>query len=326
MRRLKVGVIGCANIAERMVLPAMRSMEEWELAAVASRSLEKAKRFAGKFNCEPIENYESLLEREDIEAVYIPLPNALHYEWVMKALARGKHCLVEKPMGCDYASVKNMVETARHHQVCLFENFMLVYHSQHDFIREKLKDNEIGEIRCFRCSFGFPPLSKDNIRYDKALGGGALLDAGGYLLKACQLMEGDGPPLTVTAAYLKIDPGTGVDIYGGAFLSNRQGLFAQIAFGFDNFYQCNYEIWGSKGKITAHRAFTAGPGIKPKVVIEKQDVYDDLLLPPDNHFVNILWAFYRSITQKDAAREGEYKKILRQAALLKEVQDNARKN
>ena len=326
MKRLRIGVLGCANIAKRMMIPAIRSMEEWELAAAASRSLEKAKRFAEKFNCEPVEGYEPLLEREDINAVYIPLPNGLHYEWGMKALGKKKHCLVEKPMACDYASAKHMVETARQHQVSLFENFMFVYHSQHDFIREKLKNNEIGEIRCFRSSFGFPPLPRDNIRYDKTLGGGALLDAGGYLLKACQLILGEDPPLTVPAAYLKMDPGTGVDIYGGAFLRNREGLFAQIAFGFDNFYQCNYEIWGSKGKITAHRAFTAGPGIKPKVVIEKQDKYDEFLLPPDNHFVNILKAFYRSITQKDAYREEEYRQILLQAALLQEVQDNAGKN
>ena len=318
--------MGCANIAERMVIPAIRSMEEWELAAVASRSPEKAKRFAEKFDCEPVDGYEALLEREDIEAVYIPLPNGLHYEWAVKALGRRKHCLVEKPMACDYTSAKHMVETARQSQVSLFENFMFVYHSQHGFIREKLKNDEIGEIRCFRSSFGFPPLPKDNIRYDKTLGGGALLDAGGYLLKACQLIEGEVPPLTVTAAHLKIDPETGVDIYGGAFLSNRQGLFAQIAFGFDNFYQCNYEIWGSKGKITAHRAFTAGPGIKPKVVIEKQDKYDEYLLPADNHFVNILKAFYRSITQKSAGREGEYSEILRRAALLQEIRDNAEKS
>jgi len=325
MKKVKIGVLGCASIAERMMIPAIRSMEEWELAAVASRSIEKAKRFAEKFNCEPVEGYEPLLEREDIEAVYIPLPNGLHYEWGMKALGKRKHCLVEKPLSCDYMSAKNMVETARQHKVSLIENFMFVFHSQHEFIREKLKNNEIGEIRCFRSSFGFPPLPEGDIRYDKTLGGGALLDAAGYLLKACQLILGEDPPLTVTSAYLKIDPETGIDIYGGAFLRNREGSFAQIAFGFDNFYQCNYEIWGSKGKITAHRAFTAGPGIKPKVVIEKQDKYDEFLLPPDNHFVNILRAFNRSITQKGALREGEYGQILRQAALLQEVQDHAGK-
>jgi predicted dehydrogenase len=321
MEKLKIGVLGCANIAQRMVIPAILASGVFELAAVASRSLEKAKIAAEKFNCDPVEGYENLLEREDIDAIYIPLPTGMHYEWAMKAMEKGKHCLVEKPIAHDYASVEKMVETARKSGVSLFENFMFLYHSQHRFIREKIEGGEIGEIRCFRSSFGFPPLPKGNIRYDKELGGGALLDAGVYPLRASQMILGDN--LAAPSAYLKIDPETGVDIYGGGFLTNRQGLFAQIAFGFDNYYQCSYEIWGSKGKIRAERAFTAGPGFKPKVIVEKQDEYHEYVLPPDNHFANILKTFHRSIVEEGFDREGPFCQILNQARLLQEIQDNA---
>jgi hypothetical protein len=214
-----------------------------------------------------------------------------------------------------------MVEIARERGVSLFENFMFLYHSQHRFILEKIEGGEIGEIRCSRSSFGFPPPPKGDIRYDKDLGGGALLDAGVYPLRASQMILGDN--LSAPSAYLKIDPETGVDIYGGGFLTNRQGLFAQIAFGFDNYYQCSYEIWGSQGKIRAERAFTAGPGFKPKVIVEKQDEYHEYELPPDNHFVNILKAFHRSVVEQGYDREAEFRQILNQARLLQEIQDNA---
>ncbi|MCP5105097.1 MAG: Gfo/Idh/MocA family oxidoreductase [bacterium] len=324
MKKLKIGVLGCANIAGRMVITAIRASGVFELTAVASRTLGKAKKLAETFGCDAVEGYDNLLEREDIDAVYIPLPPGLHREWAVKALEKGKHCLVEKPIAHDYASAEEMVETARKNGCSLFENFMFVYHSQHRFIREKLESGEIGEIRCFRASFGFPPLAEGNFRYDKNLGGGVLLDAGVYPLKAAQLILGGD--LTAESAYFKMDPGLGVDIYGGAFLSNRRGLFAQIAFGFDNFYQCSYEIWGSKGKITAERAFTAGPGFKPKVVIEKQDQCFEYLLPPDNHFVNILNEFSRSIVEKEYDRDVQFRQILNQARLVREVKANAHWN
>lgn len=323
MKKLKIGVLGCASIADRMVIPAIQSSGAFELAAVSSRSAERAKTFANKFGCEPIEGYETLLNREEIDAVYIPLPTGLHHEWAVKALEKGKHCLVEKPIAHDYSSAEQLVETARRYNLSLFENFTFVYHSQHRFIRDRLDSGEIGEIRCFRSAFGFPPLPADNFRYDKSLGGGALLDAGVYPLRASLLILGENSTLNVTSASLKTDPERMVDIYGGAFLTDGEGGFSQIAFGFDNFYQGNYEIWGSKGKIRAERAFTAGPGIKPKVIIEKQDDFHELILPADNHFVNILKSFHDSI--KHGTFEYHYNGILRQARLLQEVQDCAEK-
>ena len=312
---IRIGVLGCAKIADRSIIPTIQSMDEFELVAVASRTLAKAKKYAKKFNCEAIEGYQDLVERDDIDALYIPLPIGLHHEWVVRSLENEKHVLCEKSLAINYESALKMVESARANAKVLMENFMFVHHSQHKFVLDQLKNGEIGEIRCFRSSFGFPPFPKNNIRYIKALGGGALLDAGTYTLKASQFILQE--ELRVKAAHLTIDPAGDVDLFGGALLTSKSGIITEIAFGFDNYYQCNYEVWGSKGKITSERAFTAGPGIRPRVIIEKQDEKHEFILPEDNHFINIFTHFYNSIVLKKL--ENNYEELLTQAKLLSET-------
>ena len=124
-----------------------------------------------------------------------------------------------------------------------------------------VEDGRIGSLRLLRASFGFPPLDKDNFRYDPTLGGGVLIDAAAYMVKVSQFWLGGN--LKVKAATLNYV--NGVDIHGGAYLTGENGEISEVAFGMDNFYQCNYELWGSEGKITADRAYTAPPGFKPKI-------------------------------------------------------------
>lgn len=318
MNKLSIGVLGCANIAKRSVIPAMLGTEELELVAVASRVKEKAKEFGGLFNCEAIEGYQNLIDRKDIDAIYMPLPTGLHEEWVIKALKAGKHLLIEKSLAMDYASAQRMVALAKEKGLLIMENFMFLYHGQHRFVKDLIAKGEIGEIRCFRSSFGFPPLDPTNFRYNKALGGGALLDAAAYTIRASQLFLADD--LKVQAASLNTD-GKEVDIYGGGFLKSSSGSFAEVAFGFDNFYQCSYEIWGSEGKIIAKRAFTSGENFTPTITLEKQLKQFDYKVDAENHFVNILNEFKRCVTEND--RQNKYNEILDQARLIQEFRDKA---
>ncbi len=295
MSKIKIGVMGCASIAKRLFIPAILSCNHLELLAVASRSL------------------------PELDAVYIPLPTGLHYKWIIKALQAGKHVIAEKSLAHDYDLVKLLVGEARRLNLVLFENFQFKYHSQFEFVKQQIQANSIGKIRCFRSSFGFPPFTSDNIRYKRELGGGSLLDAGAYTLKASQIFLGKN--LEVLAASLQQEPENEVDIAGSAMLRNNQGIISQVSFGFDNFYQCNIEIWGSLGKITMERAFTAGPGFKPKVVIEKQDERYEFLLASDNHFVNILDDFSLAITSGDTNRQLD--ENLDQARMIQEIKTNA---
>jgi hypothetical protein len=318
-RTLGVGVMACANIARRSFIPALLTSEHTHLVAVASRCGKKADEFASRFDCEAITGYEGLLGRPDIDAIYMPLPTGLHEKWVSRSLKAGKHVLVEKSFSMDYASAQRMVNLARSSNLLVMENFMFLYHSQLDFVKNLVESGEIGELRSFRSSFGFPPLDKNNFRYNKALGGGALIDAAAYTIRASQLFLGND--LEVKAANLVTPQDVEVDIYGGAYLATRAGMFSEVSFGFDNFYQCNYELWGSRGKLTAWRAFTAGPGFAPTVSVEKQGERFDHQLGADNHFVNILTEFVRCIHSGEF--EHKYREIENQARLLGEVRQLA---
>lgn len=317
-QKIKIGVLGCANIAAKSMIPAILSSNLYELVAVCSRTKEKAETLANQFQCEAIEGYENIINRKDIEALYIPLPTGLHKEWVIKALLTNKHVLVEKSLAVNYNEAKEMVYTAQDRQLLIMENFMFQYHNQHQLVKQLISDGKIGELRCFRSSFGFPPLDKNNFRYSKQLGGGALLDAGAYTIKASQLFLGEN--LTVKSAVLN-RLNNEVDIYGGALLVNPQGVFSEIAFGFDNFYQCNYEVWGSKGKIIAHKSFTPAPHHQPLISFEQQDNKVEYFANAENHFVSILKEFYSAMEQNNFYPK--YEEILSQSRLIDEIQQKA---
>jgi predicted dehydrogenase len=322
MNKLKVGILGCANIAIRSLAHAFKEHPFYDLIVIAGRSIDKTNEVSTKFKCEALFSYQELIDRADLDLVYIPLPNSLHYEWVIKALRSGKHVLCEKSLGCNYEEVESMVFEARNNNRLLIENFQFRFHSQHDFVKKMISSGEIGQVRSFRSSFGFPPFEDvNNIRYKSELGGGALLDAGAYTIKATQFILGDG--FMVKSANLNISKEKNVDIFGGIYMQNNFGQFAELSFGFDNFYQCNYEIWGSKGKITVTRAFTAGPGFEPSVIVEKSGYYETFRLPSDNHFSNLL-TFIKETIQVGVF-ENENLQNLQQANNIRQVSNLARK-
>lgn len=311
------GILGCANIAINAVVPAVLRSDENATLYIASRNNKKAKTTADHFGCFYVNTYDELLNVKEIDVVYIPLPTGLHYEWVKKAVLSGKHVLVEKTATNNYKEALELISLAKEKEVAIVENFQFQHHSQHQYVFNLLQKGEIGEIRCFRSSFGFPPFSENtNIRYKKELGGGALLDSGAYVLKATSFMMGDG--FEVKSAYLKLNNVFDVDWFGGAFLVNeKKNIFSEVAFGFDNFYQCNYEIWGSKGKITSTRAFTAKADFTPTIVIEKQGYKEEIELPKDDHFANMISYFISIIKVKSF--EKEWENILIQAKLIDDV-------
>lgn len=324
MKVIRLGVLGCASIARRMVLPAMKIIPNIQLIAVASRTYDKAAEFAAEFNCRAVVGYENLLMLPEIDAIYMPLPTGLHYKWAHLALDAGKHLFLEKSLACDLSEAQSIVEKARSKGLLVKENYMFEYHSQQAVVSELVR-TRVGQIRLFRANFGFPPLQHDNFRYDPSLGGGALLDAGGYVLKSLGVFFPDDIP-RVRAATLTMGD-SGVDI-AGAVMVDLEGkghcIPAHLAFGFDHHYQCDIEVWGSQAKLTTDRTFTAGPGYEPKVRIESAERVDTVALPMDNHFKKILARFSESILLKDYSTE--YNAILRQAELQESVRDSAKIN
>jgi len=310
---IRIGVMGCASIAQRMVIPAIVLSPRYILAAIASRSLLKALLYTQQFGGDPVEGYEALLSRKDIDAVYIPLPTAQHHYWAKRALESGKHVLIEKSLAPNFAEAEDIVQTARTNNLMVKENFMFVYHRQFSMIRTILETGRLGALRCVRSSFGFPPFPDlDNIRYQKELGGGALLDAGAYTIKAAIMLRDN--ILKISGATSFTDPELGVDINGGILMNYDDGCVVETAYGFDHYYQCSLELWGSKGRLTASRIFTAGPGVKPEVTIEDNNGREVINVEEDNHFLNLLNDFAATIHSGNFG--SSYSEILAQARIL----------
>lgn len=320
-RALRMGVLGCADIAIRRLLPVMATCEGAEIVAIASRTREKAERVAAQFGCAPVTGYRALLERDDIDAVYIPLPPQLHYEWVVQALEAGKHVLAEKPLCTNYADTVALMELARERRLVLAENFMFLHHSQHRAVRAMVDEGTVGRLEVFSSAFGVPPLNPASFRYQPDLGGGALLDVGVYPLRAAQLYLPDG--LEVLAATLRMDEATGVDVAGTALLAGPDGLSVQIAFGFEHSYRCTYALWGSTGRISVDRAFTPPDQLKPPVRVERQDRVTELAMPADHQVHNALQAFVEQV-RFGLPGPVEEEATLRQARLLESVRKTAR--
>jgi NDP-hexose-3-ketoreductase len=316
-KKINIGVLGCANIAQRYLIPSICKNNLFQLVGVASRSKKKADSFASIFNTKAYYSYESLLEL-DLDAIYIPLPNGLHYEWIKKALNKNIHVLVEKSLACNLAEVQELNLFAKNNGLVLMENFQFKFHKQLKFIQDEIDLGKLGEIKLLRSSFGFPPFAdKDNIRYQKAIGGGALLDAGAYTIKIAQIFLGS--EIYIEGASLDKPFDKEVDISGSAYIKLKNSyVTAQIAFGFDHFYQNSLEIWGSKGKLTASRILTAGPGVKATVRIEGSDGYDNLHELEDDHFHNMLNHFSGLIHTQNGI-DNEYDQNVNQARLIGEI-------
>jgi NDP-hexose-3-ketoreductase len=319
-RQLAIGVIGCADIAVRKVLPALVAQDRIRLVAVASRDRAKAQRVGAMFGCAGVAGYRALLARDDLDAVYIPLPPALHHDWVSAALAAGKHVLVEKPLCTTYADTAAVVALARSRGLVLAENFMFLHHGQHAEVQSLVSTGLIGPIRVFSGSFAVPPLRSTSYRYRPELGGGALLDTGVYPLRAAQLfLPGE---LEVLGACLRVDAGTGVDVAGSALLCTADGVSIQLDFGFEHAYRSRYALWGGAGRISVLRAFTPPDQLRPVVRLEQQDRLTELSLPPTDQVANSMTAFADAVLS-DSTRLSLGEAQLRQAALLERIRQVA---
>ena len=322
MRTLRIGVMGAAQFARQTMVPALLRSGVGKLVAVSSRSATTAAAWASECGCDGVAGYDALVERNDLDAIYMPLPTGLHAEWCAKALAAGKHLLVEKSFAANLAEARPLVEMARTRHLLIMENFHFTVHAQWARLALFMTNGEIGKVHLMRSTFGFPPLPPDNIRWKAELGGGALLDAGAYVAKVSRLLLGVG--LEVAGACLLRDASTGVDRYGEATFRNSLGQVAQVAFGFDYHYQCNLELLGTMGKMTADRVFTAKPGFQPTLQVETESGIRREVLPADDAYANMWRHFSVVLASGDYAQA--WGDILDQSRVLDRIRATAADN
>lgn len=332
---IRIGVLCPSEIAFRRFMPALKQLDRFEyvgLAAATEREfsgadsdqvrdseLEKAEKFAAEHGGKIFSGYESLMTSDEIDAVYIPLPPALHFRWAKKALECGKHILLEKPFTTSLEDTKELIAIAENRRLAVHENYMFAYHTQLNWVKEQINSGVIGDVRLIRIDFGFPFRGANDFRYCKALGGGALLDCGGYTLKLASMLLGD--TVRVTESQLCGKDGFEVDIYGSATLKNDNGLTAQVSFGMDNSYRCSLDIWGSSGSIYTNRILTAPAGYSPVMTIRNADGEKNVELPADDTFRKSIEAFADCISDSKK-RADKYAEIIRQSGLVDKFERN----
>ena len=319
---MRLGIIGCAEIAHRRFMPAVQDVSGIEPVAVSEEyAPDKLKEFTADYPMDAMDSHAALIAREDIDCVYIPQPPALHFKWARAALQAGKHVLIEKPSTTCYADSKALVDLAREKGLALHENYMFQYHAQIEAVQNLLSEGVIGDLRLFRADFGFPLRAQNDFRYNPALGGGALLDAGGYPVRLAAKLLGD--TARVTAAHMQYLPGFEVDMAGSVTVENEEGLVFQIGYGMDCGYRCALECWGSKGRLMTGRIFTAPPGFTPTVQIETANGTETRELPEDAHFQYSIEEFLRE-TENAEARNKMYDQILLQASMIEDIRSRSK--
>ena len=241
------GILAAGRIAHTLA-NAITNSETGEVAAVGSRSMDKAEEFASKYaGCKAHDSYEALIADDSVDAIYVATPHPMHVEWTIKALNAGKSVLCEKPMGLNHAEVMAMVHAAEQNQQLLVEAFMYRMHPQTQKVRDLLDEAAIGELRHITATFGFnAPFSESGRLYAAELGGGGIMDVGCYPVSMCRLIVGSEPTRVVATGKLAQ---TGADIYTSALLEFENGVGAHVATGVGQQLDNNLSIFGSRGSL-----------------------------------------------------------------------------
>jgi predicted dehydrogenase len=247
---LRIGVMGCGNIARQFVA-AVASSPHVRVAAAASRDPAKSADFAKTFGIERAQgSYEALLADPALDIIYVPLPNTMHLEWVVKAAQSGKHVLSEKPLALTLAEARTMFAAAKANGVMLLEAYPYWFQPQTRDMMDLIYSGAIGEVRSVQASFGFNLMNQpgvlDNIRMKPDMGGGALLDAGSYVMSLIRLVMGEAP-LRVMAHATMVE--SGVDISTSATLFFAGERTAQLHCAMNVGYHRLATILGSGGVI-----------------------------------------------------------------------------
>ncbi len=332
--RIKIGIISPSEIAFRRFMPAITKLSEnFEFVGLAIASKEewngkyneeikeiellKTRKFIDQYGGKVFFSYKELITASNVDAIYLPLPPGLHFKWASLALKNKKHVLIEKPSTTKLEDTKKLINIAKENNLALHENYMFIYHSQIEKIKELIDSKIIGDTRLIRANFGFPKRAENDFRYNKELGGGALLDCAGYPIRLMSYLLGDD--IHVDASKLFFNE-KDVDLYGSVQLSTSEQV-AQIAYGMDNSYKCDIEIWGSIGTISTNRVFTAPDSLEVDINVKTNNDEKQIHLKKDDTFKKSIQTFLNAINDENR-RNMIFKNMENQMRLIEEVREN----
>lgn len=257
--KLRWGILGAARINQQL-MPAIVEANNSALVAIASRRSGAAAETLAQYapqqkNVKIYDSPESLLENDNIDAVYIPLANNEHAEWTLRAIEQGKHVLCEKPMALTVSDIEAIDNAAQKHNVIVMEGFMYRFHPQHSRVKEIIASGLIGDVRSVRSCFSYIMQPARHYRIAGTIdeGSGAMWDIGCYAIHAARLPFPNDLPVAISAMAKHID--TGADISCNGIIDFADGKYAHFDFGFEHARRAEYEIIGSKGGLKCHNVW-----------------------------------------------------------------------
>ncbi len=252
MKKLNWGIIGLGKIANTFAED-LQKAENCQLYAVASRSMEKAQQFANRFKAKKaFASYNELIVDQSVNVVYIATPHAFHFEWALQCLKHKKHVLCEKPLCLNFKQTQALINEAKAQNCFLMEAIWSRFMPATKKLLELLLENRIGKINSIEADFGFKPTYNESSRlFNKALGGGSLLDIGIYPIFLSLLCL--GKPTEITALARKTP--TEVDASCLMLFDYATGEKANLKSTFENTTPSEAELFGTKGSIKLHSRF-----------------------------------------------------------------------
>lgn len=262
---IRWGILSSAKIGVTHAIPAIRETEGNKVVAIASRTAEKAQEVARRFGVvRAYDNYEAVLDSDEIDAVYVPLPSSHHVEWSHKAANAGKHVLCEKPIALRASDIDTLIEARDANGVEVSEAIMAIYHPQWRKVRALIADGAIGALRHVTASFAYYNVDPGNIRNQIETGGGALPDIGCYPLATTRFVTGASALRAL--AHIRRDPAFSTDVdvaarvdFGGFTLSMHVGT--QMA------WRQTACFHGELGFLEVSAPFNAVPGQAETVLL-----------------------------------------------------------
>ena len=289
MTSVRWGIISTAKIGMEKVIPAIQAASNCDVVAIASRSPGRATAAADHLGIpSSFDSYQDLLDAEDIDAVYIPLPNDQHAEWVMRAARAGKHVLCEKPLAMSAAQAAEMVQTCSEAGVLLMEAFMYRHHPTWVTTIDLVRSGAIGEVQAVHSWFSYFNDDPSNIRNQTEHGGGALMDIGCYSINLSRLVFDDEP--AAIEAIVKRDPVLGVDTVTSAVLAFPRGGQAVFTCSTRAEDSQGVHIIGTGGRIEIDIPFNIPPLLETRIRMTAggdppvEPAAETIVFPPANQY------------------------------------------
>lgn len=294
-RKIRWGVLGCAMIARVRTVPGLLQANNAELYAVASRGAEKALEMKEKFGAKvSYGSYEELLNDPEVEAVYIPLPNSMHCEWVLKAADAGKHILCEKPLGLTAFEAERMFDYCEEKGVLLMEAFAYRHSPLVQKVKKLIDEGAIGKVLYLESHLTDVLTDMGNIRMKKDLGGGAFYDMDCYNINVISYLKG-GKPVSVKAM-AQMDPERGVDVGNVMIMQYGDGSLAAGYSSLNSYARGYYCVVGDRGRIEVPCNFNCRNQVSFTVITgghtDNVEVLDEEartigVMCPDNYMLEI---------------------------------------